>query len=54
MINYRVDDLDALLAALAREGVQVDPHREDSEYGRFCLIMDPTETALSYGSPPKE
>jgi predicted enzyme related to lactoylglutathione lyase len=29
MINYGVDDLDALLEALKTEGAQVDPHRED-------------------------
>ena len=29
MINYRVDDLDALLAALKEEGVEIDPKRED-------------------------
>ena len=27
MINYRVDDLDALLAALKEEGVEIDPKR---------------------------
>src|ERR1700749_2932117 len=28
MMNYRVDDLDALLAALESEGVVIDPKRE--------------------------
>ena len=54
MINYRVDDLDALLAALAKEGVQVDPHREDSEYGRFAWIMDPDGNRIELWEPPKE
>lgn len=40
MINYRVDDLDALLAALRSEGVWIDDKREDSEYGRFAWIKD--------------
>jgi hypothetical protein len=29
MINHRVDDLDALLAALKEECVEIDPKRED-------------------------
>jgi len=40
MINYRVDDLDALLESLAAVGVWVDPHREDHVYGRFAWIKD--------------
>lgn len=40
MINYRVDDLDALLEKLAAAGVWVDPHREDYVYGRFAWIKD--------------
>ncbi len=37
MINYQVEDLDALLEALRAEGVTIDPKREDYDYGRFCL-----------------
>jgi predicted enzyme related to lactoylglutathione lyase len=40
MINYRVDDLDALLATLAASGVWVDPKRDDASYGRFAWIKD--------------
>ena len=40
MVNYRVDDLDVLLAQLAAEGVTVDPNREDHDYGRFAWITD--------------
>ncbi len=53
MINYRVDDLDALLAALASEGVQIDPHREDYDYGRFAWIMDPEGNRIELWEPPK-
>ena len=31
MVNYRVDDLDALLTQLAAEGVTIDPKREDAD-----------------------
>jgi catechol 2,3-dioxygenase-like lactoylglutathione lyase family enzyme len=41
MVNYIVDDLDALLDRLAKEGVEIDPHRQDESYGRFAWIYDP-------------
>jgi predicted enzyme related to lactoylglutathione lyase len=40
MINYRVDDIDALLATLSAAGVWIDPKREDYAYGRFAWIKD--------------
>lgn len=53
MINYRVDDLDALLEGLKKEGVQIDPHREDYDYGRFAWIMDPDGNRIELWEPPK-
>ena len=53
MINYRVDDLDALLAALKEEGVEIDPKREDADYGRFAWIMDPEGNRIELWEPPK-
>lgn len=40
MINYRVDDLDALLVALEAAHVSIDPKRDNSEFGRFAWITD--------------
>ena len=40
MLNLRVDDLDALLEKLKAAGVDVDPKREDAEYGRFAWCND--------------
>jgi predicted enzyme related to lactoylglutathione lyase len=40
MINYRVDDLDALLAKLAAVGVWIDPKRQDEGFGKFAWIKD--------------
>jgi predicted enzyme related to lactoylglutathione lyase len=40
MVNFRVDDLDRLLANLAEAGVRIDPKREDYGYGRFAWIWD--------------
>ncbi len=54
MIDYRVGDLDALLAALQAEGVKIDPHREDYEYGRFAWIMDPAGNRIELWEPPKK
>lgn len=54
MINYRVENLDALLDALKDEGVQIDPHREDTDYGRFAWIIDPDGNRIELWEPPKE
>jgi predicted enzyme related to lactoylglutathione lyase len=53
MINYRVDDLDRLLKVLKEEGVQIDPHREDYDYGRFAWIMDPDGNRIELWEPRK-
>lgn len=52
MINFRVDDLDGLLARLRDAGVTVDDRVEDSEYGRFGWIMDPEGTRIELWQPP--
>jgi predicted enzyme related to lactoylglutathione lyase len=54
MINYQVEDLDAVLEALRAEGVTIDPKREDHEYGRFAWIMDPEGNRIELWEPPKE
>src|SRR5262245_37955944 len=54
MINYRVDDLDAVLAALRAEGVEVDPNVQDSEFGKFGWIMDPEGNRIELWQPPAE
>ena len=54
MINYIVDDLDALLKLMQEEGVEIDPHREDYEYGRFAWITDPGERRIELWEPPKK
>ena len=53
MINYRVEDLDALLTALKQEGVEIDPKREEYEYGRFAWILDPEGNRIELWEPPK-
>jgi len=51
MANYRVDDLDALLAQLAAANIPIDPHREDAPYGRFAWITDPEGNRLELWQP---
>ena len=51
MMNFRVADLDALLKALEEEGVEIDPHREDYDYGRFAWIMDPEGNRIELWEP---
>jgi catechol 2,3-dioxygenase-like lactoylglutathione lyase family enzyme len=53
MINYRVDDLDALLEDLKKSGIEIDPHREDYDYGRFAWITDPDGNRIELWEPPK-
>jgi catechol 2,3-dioxygenase-like lactoylglutathione lyase family enzyme len=52
MINYIVEDLDALLARLGENGVRIDPKREDHEYGRFAWIYDPDGNKIELWEPP--
>ena len=51
MVNFRVDDLEQLLADLAAAGVRVDPHREEYEYGRFAWIWDPEGNRIELWQP---
>ena len=51
MLNFQVDDLDAVLDGLAAAGVSVDPKREDSEYGRFGWFTDPEGNRVELWQP---
>lgn len=52
MINYRVHDLHALLAALRSEGCAVDDKVEESVYGKFGWVMDPEGHRVELWEPP--
>lgn len=52
MINFRVDDLDALLAQLRASGVVVDERVDQNEFGRFGWITDPEGTRVELWQPP--
>ena len=50
MINYRVANLERLLAQLRREGVAVEKV-EDQDYGRFAWITDPEGNRIELWEP---
>jgi len=51
MINYRVDDLEAMLAQLRGAGVTVDERVEEYEYGRFGWALDPEGNRFELWEP---
>ena len=53
MVNYRVDDLDGLLAKMKASGVTIDPKPDDSEYGQFAWIVDPEGNRVELWQPPE-
>jgi predicted enzyme related to lactoylglutathione lyase len=52
MINFRVADLDGLLAKLRAEGVAVDERTEKSDFGYFGWAMDPENNRIELWEPP--
>ena len=52
MVNYRVADLPALLAALREEGCNVEDKLEESEYGKFGWVIDPEGNKVELWEPP--
>jgi predicted enzyme related to lactoylglutathione lyase len=51
MLNLQVDDLEALLAKLAAEGVAVDSKRESADYGKFGWFTDPEGNRVELWEP---
>lgn len=54
MINYRVEDLHAVLAALRAEGCAVDDRVDESEFGKFGWVMDPEGNRIELWQPPRD
>jgi len=52
MINYRVADLHALLAALRSEGCNVLDKVDESEFGKFGWVIDPEGNKVELWQPP--
>ena len=51
MVNYIVDDLDAMLERLSKAGVKIDPKRQNAPYGRFAWIYDPDGNKIELWQP---
>lgn len=51
MIDYRVANLDRLLAQLKKEGVTVDEKTEEAPYGKFGHAMDPEGNRIEFWEP---
>jgi predicted enzyme related to lactoylglutathione lyase len=51
MINYRVDDLEALLTQLRAANVPIDPKQESAPYGHFAWITDPEGNRVELWQP---
>ncbi|MBN9309563.1 VOC family protein [Devosia sp.] len=57
MINFRVDDLDALIARLKSAGIAVETRPDEwdtPETGRFARIADPEGNPIELWQPPEE
>jgi predicted enzyme related to lactoylglutathione lyase len=52
MVNLRVDDLEAVLEKLRAAGADIDPKREDYDYGRFAWFNDPEGNRVELWQPP--
>ena len=50
-LNFRVSDLDAMVAALREAGVDVQPHAQDYENGRFAELEDPEGNHIQLWEP---
>jgi predicted enzyme related to lactoylglutathione lyase len=51
MINYRVDNLDELVAQLRADGVEIVGGPESHENGKFAWIMDPEGNKVELWEP---
>lgn len=57
MINFRVDDLDGLMASLTSAGIDVETRPDEwdtPQTGRFARIYDPEGNAIELWEPPRE
>jgi catechol 2,3-dioxygenase-like lactoylglutathione lyase family enzyme len=52
MVNYIVDDMDALLDRLKQEGVKIDDKRMNESFGRFAWIYDLDGNKIELWEPP--
>lgn len=54
MINFRVADLNALLAQLREDGVQIDDESQEESNGKFAWVYDPEGNKIELWEPKNE
>ena len=53
MLNFRVHDLDALVATLQQEGVALEGDPIEEEFGKFAWVIDPDGNKIELWEQPK-
>jgi predicted enzyme related to lactoylglutathione lyase len=51
MINYRIDNMDEMLASLKENGVEIVGGPDKAENGKFAWIMDPDNNKIELWEP---
>lgn len=54
MINYIVDDIEAVVKTLKENGVTILDDIEEYDYGKFVHIMDPEHNKIELWEPKQE
>jgi predicted enzyme related to lactoylglutathione lyase len=54
MLNFRVRDLDAMLAQLRAAGVAIDSQETEEGTGRFAWLVDPEGNRIELWEPSPE
>ena len=52
MVNYRVEDLLALVNVLREEGCNVLEKIDESDFGKFAWVIDPEGNKVELWQPP--
>jgi len=53
MINFAVDDMDAIIARLTAHGVPIVKRDDNDDFGRFAWIKDPDGTKIELWQPKR-
>jgi len=51
ILNLRVNDLDALLAELAEQGISPQGDIKEFPFGRFARVLDPEDNLIEFWEP---
>lgn len=54
MMNFRVENLDALVAELRNEGIELIGEPLEEEFGKFAWLLDPEGNKIELWEQPKK